>query len=78
MNRDKNGRFTKKNNIEISILSFALIMKYFFLFLIFSLWVYLFIVKFEGLSFIENIFATLSGPIQNEECINKEDKKLYK
>lgn len=65
--RDKNGRYTKRPNIEIYIPSFYCIIKYLILFFILSPWLYT-LMKFDILSVIENGFDSIFGPKVINEC----------
>ena len=65
MNREKNGRFAKKNNIEINIPSIASLVKYSILLILFAPWLYL-LIKFDAKKILENGLSNLFGP---GECI---------
>ena len=61
MNREKNGRFAKKNVVEINIPSISSLIKYSIIFIIFCPWLYL-IIKFNVKNFLEYGLSLLFGP----------------
>ena len=73
MNREKNGRFAKKNNIEIMLPSLSSLIKYSIILAIFSPWFYL-LIKFDVKNFLENGLSALFGP---GECICPKESKPY-
>ena len=75
MNREKNGRFSKKvgNNFEINLPSLSAIIKYSIIIVIFSPWFYL-LIKFDVKNFLENGLSALFGP---GNCICPNQEKPY-
>ena len=75
MNREKNGRFSKKvgNNFEINLPSLSAIIKYSIIIVIFSPWFYL-LIKFDVKNFLENGLSSLFGP---GDCICPNQEKPY-
>ncbi len=63
MLRDKNGRFSKNQKVEIDIPSISVMLKYFIILFILAPWVYLILYKFDIKEIIENGFSKLFGPI---------------
>ena len=75
MNREKNGRFTKKveHNFELNIPPISAIIKYSILMIIFSPWFYL-LIKFDVKNFLEYGLSALFGP---GDCICQKEEKPY-
>ena len=60
----------KTQNIEISILSFTSLMKYLFLIILLSPWIYMIFFKFEAVSMLEASMEAIFGPGKEYECQN--------
>ena len=80
MNREKNGRFAKKNSLEISLPSFSSLMKYSILFIILCPWLYL-LIKFDAKNILEYGLSALFGPGECEcpkgECVCPNPERPY-
>ena len=67
MKRDKNGRFSKEQRIEIPMPSPISFIKYILLIIIFLPWIYLMLFKFNFLNELQNWLMFLFG----EKCLQK-------
>ena len=70
MNRDSHGRFSKNRSIQFDLPTLSAILKYAFLILIFSPWLYTIIYKFDLISILETSFDLMFGP---KECQTKKE-----
>ena len=70
MNRDGNGRFIKKYQIEISIPSPIALCKTLILIIIFLPWIYIIFYRFDVLRFFEELFSFMMGAKEFSQCEN--------
>ena len=75
MNRDRNGRFIKNNEIEISIPSPMTICKMIIAVIFLLPWIYIIFFRFEILKFIEELLIFLMEPKDEKNCENADSKQ---
>ena len=70
MNRDRNGRFIKNNQLEITIPSPMAICKIIIVMLFLLPWIHIIFIRFDILNFVDRLLIYLMGP--KETCENME------